>query len=228
MIKKIIGFFLFGLGFAALLLLGIWQVERLESKQKIIETLDEIYASDPQETPIGFLEIQMSEEAVLYGHITGAMQLDQHIFLGPKTYEGQIGYHLISPVALNSGGYVLVNYGWIEKGAEPPQPPPVAQIRLPGLLRAPDWNKFTPDNSPENNVWTKANIEEMAAYFKIGPVAPMMLYTLAPISPDIKPFTQKWYPRNKHKQYAIFWFTMALVYIGVFVMFGRRKNAQTT
>ncbi len=232
MVKKIISLLLFCCALVALLLLSYWQMERLQWKTDIIARLNIEYQKSPKENLFNFDDLSSFEDLKLplrFGQVLGHFEYDKEILVGPKPYKGEIGYQVITPLKLNNNGFILVNRGWVEESkkeaikANQPQD----YITVTGIFRRPDWNSFTPDNSPSNNVWTKLDIKQIAKVKKITPIAPVMLYA-SNISVNFKPIilqNEKWYPRNKHLQYAIFWFTMALVLLlisGIFVW--KNKN----
>ena len=150
------------------------------------------------------------------------------MFFGPKTKNKEVGYNVIVPlkfIPISSENYILVNLGWIsEQEIEEYKTINRTRVRrIKGILREPDWNKFTPNNSPENEVWTKINISEIAQVKNLHNISPYMLYATEKIN-NARPLHQKWYPRNKHKQYAIFWFSMAFIFLGFFVLYARSEK----
>ena len=214
MLKKIISGILFLGALSVLLSLGYWQVQRLAWKTEIIEQLESEYAKDALANRLNFKNLQ--DEKIQYGSVRGRFDYKQEILVGPKPHDGKIGYLVVTPLKIN-GGTILVNRGWIE-GEQAETSQPSGNITITGIFRKPDWNSFTPDNSPTNNVWTKLDIQQIAQAKNINNVAPVMLYaesatkSFAPIVMQ----SERWMPRNKHKQYAIFWFSMAGVLLGVF------------
>lgn len=226
--KKFISFVLLVGALATLLSLGCWQVQRLAWKNKIITQLDYEYNQDPPPL-FRFSQLQKeSEHNILYGSVRGRFLYNKEILVGPVPYEGKIGYRVITPLKLKGDNYILVNRGWVdqEKIDDLKSTWVSGNITVTGLFRAPDWNSFTPENNPENNVWTKLDIQQIAQEKNVIPVSPYLLY----IAETSKNFgilqlqDKKWYPRNKHKQYAIFWFTMAAVMLFVFGLYWRQKN----
>lgn len=231
MIKKIISVVLFLTALVVLITLGSWQIQRLQWKEDIITRLEAEYQKDPL-AHVYTLENLNSEHdlPLLYGSAEGKFIYDKEIFLGPKPHDGSIGFLVITPMNLNTGGYILVNRGWIDQENinDISQTHTQGKITVSGVFRKPDWNNFTPENSPENNIWIKPDIDEISNVKGISPVAPLMLYTekTSAQSGGLIMQQEKWYPRNKHKQYAIFWFAMALALISVFGLYlyqGKRK-----
>jgi len=207
-----------------LLSLSYWQVQRLNWKVNIIERLEAEYQKDPTLNQFTFNDLKqfnMAKQPLLYGSATGKFIYRKEIFVGPKPLEGSIGYQVITPFRFTTGGYILVNRGWVDKVQKEDlkNKRSSKNTTISGIFRKTDWNRFTPDNSPRNNVWTKLDIHEIANVQDINPVAAVMLYTETKTSNIIIPQSKKWYPRNKHQQYAIFWFVMALALISVFSVF---------
>ena len=229
MIKKFITIALFIGAIFILLSLSYWQVKRLQWKQNIIEHLDTQYQQDP--VPIATFDmlqdLNTQELPLLYGQITGRFFFDKEVLWGPKTLNGKIGYNIITPLQLTSGEYVLVHRGWVENKTHQTQELNRA-ITITGIFRKPEWNRFTPNNNPAENIWTKPDIAEISQIKNLEPTAPVLLYAHEMSKNDdaVTLNQDKWYPRNKHKQYAIFWFVMALVFIGVFGLY-RRKSCKT-
>lgn len=226
MLRKIISFIVLIAAFVTLIGLGYWQVQRLQWKNDIIARLDAEYQKTDNE--FSFHDLSNLQDDTLplkYGRVEGRYIFDKQIFLGPKPHEGDIGFDVITVLQFKTGDYILVNRGWVEKdnlekiktneAAEP--------HNVTGILRKPDWNRFTPNNSPQNNVWSKADIQQIANFMKLAPIAPVILYASSQDNPLVIAHEEKWYPRNKHLQYAIFWFSMALVLVVVFGIYSRKK-----
>jgi len=134
-------------------------VERLKWKNDIIERLDIEYQKDPATHSFNLDDLQAMSNHDLplqYGQVVGYFEHDKHIFAGPKPHEGEIGYQIITPLRLQKGGYILVNRGWVS--LENKQTLTTENTQTPqtvtGVFRKPEWNSFTPNNSPENNVWS--------------------------------------------------------------------------
>lgn len=213
-IKKIIGFVGFAFILSTLIWLGFWQIQRLEWKSNIIEKLDEEYAHNPKEQLFTFNTLKTLEDIeqpIKYGSVKGRY-LGQHtIYLGPKTQDRVIGYHVITPLKMKSG-IILINRGFTpqENGKIEKLEHSKGLTQVSGLIRKPDWNRFTPKNSPKNDIWIRLDIAQIAQAKNLQNVAPVMLYEGA----------EQWYPRNKHMQYTLFWFTLAVIWSGFGVYLG--------
>lgn len=206
--------------------MGTWQVQRLHWKEGVIERLNQSYADDQNRPPLtrGQLAALAQEEMPLgYGKVEGHLLRDKAILLGPRTDEGRVGYHLLVPAEIEDGRVLIVNLGWVsdlwmDSTEERLSGLPVDTFRLRGLLRKPDWSSFASKNSPANDLWFRPDIGEIAQAKGIENPYPFLLYAdnAQPPLQDIKMQEQGWLPRNKHLQYALFWYALAMVMAGVY------------
>ena len=218
--------FIITVAFLTLCALGTWQLQRLEWKENIIAQLDSEYAQNSDQSLLHFEDLSTAK--LRYGNVRGRFDYTKEILVGPVSHDGKIGYRVVTPIKLQTGGSLLVQRGWIDQNSQDrlKATHPKGNITVTGIFRQPDWNRFTPDNSPENNIWTKLDIKEIAEAKNINPIAPVILYAQK-ASKDFQGLImqqQKWYPRNKHKQYALFWFTMAFVLLGICGFYARQHQ----
>lgn len=232
MIKKFIALVLVTGAFITLCLLGHWQLERAQWKNEIITQLESEYAKDPMQHRLRFDDLKNTN--IQHGSLRGKFDYSKQMLFGPKKNPDrsseEIGFDVLIPMQLKQGS-VLVNMGWVqgENREEIETPAPRGFIVLTGIARAPDWNKFTPNNSPEHNIWTKLDIEQIADSQNIQPIAHAIFYARSASVPfkDFKMMEENWFPRNKHIQYAIFWFSMAgilLILVGIFFLKNRKTS----
>ncbi len=196
-----------------LLALGVWQVQRLAWKTHLIQALNAAYAQDPALTKSDFEHALATHALFLHGHVTGRFESAAQILVGPRTHDGSVGYHVLTPLRLDDGGSVLVNRGWIAAGAQSSAyDAPAGNVRITGLARYPDHaNLFTPPDRPDAGLWYTTNIEALNRRTHLD-MPPYVLYAeridgTRPQTP--LPFMPDWQLPNSHLQYAIFWFTMA-------------------
>lgn len=214
--KRILGLTLFMIALSTLLGLGTWQVKRLYWKASIITALDAEYAKDPHQNRYKFSDLKdIESDAIRYGSISGILNLQKQILVGPKTVDSTIGYDALTPLKINGGGYIFVHQGFMTSEQVEQQTISNKNQVITGILRAPQANRFTPNNNAERNVWLRLHPEEMAKARNISPISSLIMY---------KEADKKWYPRNKHKQYAFFWFTMAVVWFGYGLVLLRRRK----
>lgn len=225
-------------GVAVLCALGYWQVERMAWKQQILERLEHVYAQDAAVYALAdkdFSEVVTKENLYVFkrGFISGHFINEKTILISPKVFKGKVGAHVITPFEIENGRQIiLVNRGWIpqegqqmlkEAGLESG-----GRVKIEGMVRsAPERNVYTPQNVPEKGQWYFLDVAQIAQYMGLQNVFSHIL-----VLEGIEGVKSE-YPivegarleiSNNHAQYAVFWFSMAVVLIIVFsVRFVARK-----
>lgn len=215
---------------AILIALGTWQMQRLHWKDSIIERLQAGYAAAENAAPMtsAQLDALATEDMPLaYGAAQGKLLRDKAIFLGPRTLDGRIGYHLLAPLEMEGGRILIADLGWVsDMWKDDPEERlallPVESLTLHGLIRKADWSSFTSNNSPENDLWFRADVVEIAKTKDLPAPYPFLIYVedSSQALNDITMNERGWLPRNKHMQYALFWYALAgvlLIIYGVYV-----------
>jgi len=196
--------------------LGAWQMKRLHWKEDILTAMQSARAAGPQD--IAFQDIDGS--GTLYVQLRGRYS-DRSFPVGPRSYDGVTGFHILVPFATKDGGFVLVNRGWVPQGEENNVRQPEGIIRVSGLLRAVEkGNPFIPPNDPDGNIWFQADLVQMARLADTAALAPLVMYAESenPESTGLQPVRAalQWSPPNDHLHYALFWFAMAGVLLIVY------------
>ena len=218
--------------------LGTWQLQRLEWKNDITARLNQDYANAQQTRLVSEAQLAVwdqEEEPLGYGSVEARLLRDKAILLGPKMEDGRMGYHLLVPLMMDNGRSLIVNAGWVsdlwkDDTEDRLSLLPAGPITVRGVIHKPDWSSFASSNSPANDMWFRADITEMAAAKDIASPYPFILYADAaePEFHDVLLHEKNWVPRNKHLQYALFWYALGIVMLGVygFYMWERRKKHQ--
>lgn len=209
-------------GIGILCTLGTWQVQRLAWKENIIVRLESARAAPQHFTFDSLQSLNAQEPPLAYGSVRGTLLSDKEILIGPKTNEdGMIGYHLVTPLKIH-GGTILVDRGWVDSDAANPahrvhltSPVPVT---FTGVVRRPDYNRFSSGNNPAGDQWMRLDPAQIADAKHLGPTAPLVAYAeQADRKFDAAAMNEPgWAPRNNHRQYAIFWFSMAALLAGFY------------
>ena len=200
--------------------LGIWQLERLTWKNAMIAALDQAYAAKPMDTKLTYDSLMAANRAgkqFKRGHVAGQYLYQNEIAIGPRPYKGLAGYHIVTPMALEDGGIILVNRGWVpttrKEAKDRAEGQLAGRVIVTGLARPPmGRGAFMPANNPDENEWFYTDTDDVAVHFGLRQVVPFVLMAERP---DHKfysyplPDDAKWAPRNNHLGYALFWFSMA-------------------
>lgn len=235
--------------FCALMALGTWQVMRLQWKLALIERVEERLDLAPVEPPGPEAWAGIDEDAWDYRpvRLTGKF-LDGEVYYylaltEPHGTFGGPGYLVYAPFRTDAGPVVMVNRGFVPEarrlpetrpGSEPPGSAAGAEtggaVEIIGLWRRDErGNMFTLDADPKTQVWFVREAPKMAASLGINdaPVAPFSVDLRAEATPagglpqageTIVSF------RNNHLQYAVTWYGLGLVLIGVFIAFARSET----
>ena len=218
-------------GAAVLFSLGYWQLQRLVWKQGVLDKLRHVYSIDASAHDL-FPDLAAVEglDGWARGSLSGEYLLDKFLLIGPRTEDGEAGYHLLVPLRVRRDGrehYVLVNRGWVEQGAEINEKGNVP-ITVTALAQAvPEANSFVPENVPEQEDWFRYDLEQMAEARNVPRFLPAVVFAedenppltieeegkTYPVSAALKPDLP-----NNHLQYAIFWFAMGFILCVFYVL----------
>jgi surfeit locus 1 family protein len=206
--------------------LGTWQLGRLQWKNDLIDSFEARVAAPPVAVPASGAAIDPIEFRQL--DLTGRFLHDKEIFLTGRTYEGNAGFHVVTPFELADGRLILINRGWVSEGYKDPAKRAFSRVDGPttvaGILRKPGQKGyFVPENEPAKGFWFTLVPAEINAHLGLGTVAIDSFYadairTSAVVTLPIAAKTEL-NLRNAHLSYALTWYGIALALIGVYVAF---------
>lgn len=205
--------------------LGVWQLQRLAYKEKLIGQIRAELTKDPMETELApgvLLQAQMNGAFYVRGFVEGVYLHEHEILVGPRTREGEPGYHVYTPFeSYMSDDTILVNRGWVPYGL------PEARISRPnrsmivtGTARKPAApNSFTPENNPADDEWYYVDPAQISDAKNLKAVMPFILYADPQQGGEWPiPVSVGFNADHKHLQYALTWFSMALVLIVIYFL----------
>lgn len=220
------------IGFVLLCGLGVWQLERLGWKEKLIATLNARVGAEPQALPVSperaVDEFRRVRVRVQFGQDNQALVYTPGSALRPDVPGA--GYWVMAP-GNSERGTVVVNRGYVAPDARGNVgAPPSGAVEIVGALRWPDeGGAFTPRDEPTNNVWYRRDPAAIASAKNWGAVAPFYIEQESPQlagAPKAGPLVVKL--PNKHLQYAITWFGLAAALAGVFLVWLRGRLRRVT
>ncbi len=91
--------------------LGIWQVQRLEWKLGLIAQIEERAFMEPAALPKGITDLNALEYQSV--GITGTFLNDKEMTRYSVGPNGEPGYDLYTPFALDGGDTIIINRGWV-------------------------------------------------------------------------------------------------------------------
>ena len=172
-------------------------------------------------------------------HLPSAVKETEHKYL-PVELSGKIkgsfvkvmasqkfigaGYRVITPFELQKGNVILVDLGFIRHEF-------ASKINLSGdlnIIGNLHWPKevdfFTPDPDKKNNIWFARDVNELSKELGTEPIL-VVAKSFSPliVHLDPLPINTKNIPNN-HKQYAITWFALAFIWLGMGLFFIYRTS----
>lgn len=213
--------------------LGFWQLDREQEKRELFEGF-KVAMEQPPRLLDPYTPQPRFSRVSLSGEFTGGQ-----FFLDNQILDGQPGVHLYAPFALDSiGSSILVNRGWLpmeRTRRELPELPPLPQgpTTVTGHLSSypqPGIKVGQPDfDAPEPWLFVYLEPEALAAALGVE-LAPQVLLAT---DPQPGPLAQVWEPRvmapEKHRGYAIQWFSLAgaVVIVSFILLFRARAHTSS-
>lgn len=215
MLRRMLVPLIFGLGgFAILIGLGVWQVERLAWKEAVLADIDARIVAAPVDLPVELDRVRDNYLPVkVKGRFTG-----EHVDV--LVSRKQIGAGVRVVEVFETGAApgvrrVLVDRGFVEddlRGAA--RVSGVAEVV--GNLHWPqEVDSFTPPPDPKTELWFARDADAIAAALRTEPT---FIVAREPTGGEIEPMPVDTSAiPNDHLQYAITWFSLAAVWLGMTV-----------
>ncbi|SHH73167.1 SURF1 family protein [Cognatishimia maritima] len=209
-------------GTAILLKLGFWQVDRLAWKEAELARIDAKIVDAPVAVPTA-----PTEEGDEYLPVvtTGRTETPELHVLASSKQTGAI-YRIVTAFETAEGRRLLLDRGWVKPEAKNAERSPVTATIVGNLLWPNERNKYTPENDVSGNTWFARDIADMSAILNTEPIL-IVQRDKIDVAPEITPMpvTSTGIP-NDHLQYAVTWFGLALVWIGMTLYYLRRMRTR--
>jgi len=224
------------IGTLVLIRLGIWQLDRLETRRAFnaqVESSRALQILDlNQERPQNLIEMEW--RAV---HVFGQYDFENQVALRNKYRGEEYGYHLLTPLLI-SGTAVLVDRGWIP--ADDNSAPEdwrkyddVGEVRVEGQIRLgqvkPAYGGVAdalPRDGLRLEVWNNADVARIAGQLPY-PILPIYIQPNvegADSTPPIPFQPELDLTEGSHFGYALQWFTFAAILFGGYPFFLRQQE----
>ncbi len=199
-------------GITLLCSLGVWQLKRLDWKTKILVSIEQRIFSEPRQIPSILVKDRDQYLSVKSSGIIQSQEI--HVLTSLKNIGP--GFLVISPLKLSNGDKIMIEKGFIPE-TEKNLDRFVGEASIVGNLLWPnEIDGFTPEPNIEKNIWFGRDLNRMAEYLETDPV----LVIARAISPAGKPLPQRVgaHIANNHLSYAITWFSLACVWLGMTIL----------
>jgi len=201
---------IFGLGgFAILAALGIWQLQRLAWKESVLSEMEALLNGAPMALEDVIDPYRRFAPVQMTGTTTG-----QEVHALKSTGQGA-GYRLVSRFAVDDGPVIMLDEGFIRasmKDADRGQ----RVLTVEGNLHVPDdVSSATPAPDLDRNIWYGRDMHQIAEALETEPifvVARQVIEGEAVAAP--LPLSTAGVP-NSHLGYAVQWFGLAAVWLGM-------------
>ncbi|MBK66959.1 MAG: hypothetical protein CMP22_02375 [Rickettsiales bacterium] len=221
--KKTFFYIMLGIVFLGLLAMGSWQTARMQWKENLILTIEEAKKQEPVSLVENISSIENNAFQWRYRSVDARLTLDQNSYklLIPKTRDGVVGAELITIASLENGDQIIVNLGFLEGqnldlNAVLDQLNLSDDVAVSGYLKIfPYQGMFQNDNdfSMTNIYWLDANSYIESTNRDVDQFVPFIFEVESKITPDLMPHELSTDLPNNHFKYAIFWYTMAFVFV---------------
>ena len=206
--------------------LGLWQIERGQNKQEVLDLFAEGIKAEPS---------TLSSQSQKWQRVNAKGTLDgtRQIYIDNVVHRGRVGFKVLTPLKIDDeDGLILVDRGWIEKNANISVLPDISlsqkKIEVSGLLVKPELGFVLSDNLITTS-WPKPSqtqsLDYIAKEYK-EEIYPFILvaeptYDDALTYMDVIPTNM---PAVKHYGYALQWFSMFIVLCGMYLYVGFKRR----
>jgi len=214
--------------------LGVWQVQRMQWKQGLIDDMRTRMDAAPIALPAEGADLD--EVRFRRVEITGEFQHAAAMHRLARTHKGRRGFDLITPMRLTDGRTVLVDRGWLpirmhREGGLPEAVRVDGTVTIEGIVRRGGWPGaawLRPANDPAGNEWLWMDLPRMAEHAGLSrPVTHLYVESLTPAAEGRFPIAER--PRvnlpQNHLGYAITWFGLAAGLLVIYVVFHCRRES---
>lgn len=218
--SKAFSAFFFIAGLVLLIALGTWQVQRAEWKEAILQELEREFRVNAAQHPLEYADLIPPKNNEYYyrrGFIEGRFLSDKTTYW-PKIRDGTYGLFMLDPFRMKDGKIILANRGWVAEEIKTQTPkqhisPPNFQMKLVGAVKTLDPGPFTLDNEPETNRWYRFQPQQIAGHLNLDNIAPTVFVIENILDTPNDGLGElantQVTPHNRHRKYALFWFTLA-------------------
>lgn len=207
----------------ALIMLGNWQLRRLDYKNEFIKRMEHNIASPAIHIDSADLPVELYSKVTIPGKFLE--QKDVLLYGRRSASAEKDGYYLLSPFKSDDGRIYLVSRGWVAQSRKASvkdslisRHEEITAIAMPGEKK----RFFMPENDAENGVWFTLDLDMAATIMGVDQADFYLMQIEAEDLPEgVKPLsaTNLSKIRNDHLEYAITWYILAACLVGVYAVY---------
>ena len=204
--------------------LGVWQLDRLKQRRAFNARVLAVQAMAPVKLPADAGLEDLPDMQYRPVTATGTYDFAHQVALRNQYYNGQVGYHLLTPLVVQAGEAVLVDRGWIPAQGND-SPAAWRKYDVPGVVTVNGIIQLSvsaaifgaatdPTLTPGQkglDLWIYVNIPRIAQQmpYPVIPVYVQPNVDLRLTNPPIPSQEQPDLSEGPHMGYAIQWFSFA-------------------
>lgn len=212
------------LALTVLISLGNWQVARKAEKEAYLAAIDARLAAEAVDVPQApEAEADQFLAVTATGRFTGT---PLRVLVSTRDYGA--GYRIIQAFETDGGRRLMADRGYI-RSAQKDATLAAGAAALSGNLHWPsERDSYTPEDDVTGNSWYARDVEKMAQALGTEPVLIVVRNETPPTSEILPlPLDTSSIP-NRHLEYIITWYGLALVWVLMTAYFLTRKRAKDT
>ncbi|HUP96921.1 MAG TPA: SURF1 family protein [Usitatibacter sp.] len=212
---------------ALTLSLGRWQVNRAQDKTE----RQALFETRMHETPVRLTGSVPSHEPLMYRRVRAAGEwiAERQVFVDNQIRDGRAGFHVVTPLRLEgSSDAVLVNRGWIARGANYPEAPqvpvPAGRAEISGVATRPParYLELSRD-TVAGNVWQNLSVERLASRTGLS-LLPVVILADAPGQGLARVRENPDAGIARHQEYALTWFSLAATALALWLVLNLHRE----
>ncbi|QLL67085.1 SURF1 family protein [Anaplasma phagocytophilum str. Norway variant1] len=198
---------------AILLTLGTWQILRLQEKLHIIHTMSGAIVPLPEGDDL---------QSHNYKRIQVQGTFKTTYF---RVFAGRAGYYFLQPMELTDGRHVLINRGTLSEYAKIDVQDASVHEQVSGTLYCTlsSKTKWVAANNADKNLWFWYDIESMSKHIGVPLEGCIIWGDNTSLLDGLQP-NKMLQVRNDHLEYAITWYTLAMIWVGGYIYFLRTRQ----
>ena len=211
--------------------LGLWQIDRGQEKQAIIDQ----HASAQTRGPVS-LDQSLIDSATLqtddHVQVSGQFTQGDYFLIDNQTFSGRVGYHVVGLLDAPALDQRLpVNLGWVQIPGRRDELPavelPSGNVEVSGRVHVPADRPFLLREQSFAD-----ELPQRVQYLELASINQQMGLSLAPFSVLLDEsiefgFQREWpvvvSEPHRHYAYAVQWFGLAIAALVIFLVASRRK-----
>ena len=213
------------IAFAILAALGTWQLQRRIEKHALLDQIRtrETLAPAPIELLLPVGNYAAFRKATAFGNFAN----DQEIFVSHARLDGgptRLGFRVLTPFALGSGGTILVDRGWIPAGQKDIATRQAGQIEGPteitGSLQRPSTRGyFTPDPDIRQRLFFSRDASVIATSLGMTLRSHLIFELATGPKGGPEPIPSHADIPDNHLNYALTWYSLAFVLVVLYLRY---------